>query len=61
MPTDVRRGGHAEPEPTIRRRYKAGLQNLFGFYVPPAARRSQRVRPPPDRSIRWANDFLPVR
>jgi predicted ABC-type ATPase len=28
----VRLGGHAVPEETIRRRYRAGLRNLFGFY-----------------------------
>lgn len=30
----VRAGGHAIPEPTIRRRYAAGLANLFGLYQP---------------------------
>ena len=30
----VRAGGHDVPESTIRRRYRAGLQNLFGLYLP---------------------------
>ena len=30
----VRRGGHSVPEDVIRRRYEAGLQNLFDVYVP---------------------------
>jgi predicted ABC-type ATPase len=29
----LRMGGHAVPEATIRRRYIAGLQNLFKFYL----------------------------
>lgn len=28
----VRTGGHAIPEPTIRRRYQAGLNNFFNLY-----------------------------
>ncbi|RYG70979.1 hypothetical protein EON77_13300, partial [bacterium] len=30
----VRDGGHDVPEATIRRRYRAGLQNFFGLYLP---------------------------
>lgn len=30
----VRRGGHAVPEVAIRRRYDAGLRNLFRLYMP---------------------------
>jgi predicted ABC-type ATPase len=30
----VRSGGHDVPEPTIRRRYKAGLKNLLQLYLP---------------------------
>jgi predicted ABC-type ATPase len=30
----VRMGGHSVPEETVRRRYHAGLQNLFGLYLP---------------------------
>lgn len=30
----VRRGGHDIPEVTIRRRYAAGLQNLYTLYLP---------------------------
>ena len=30
----VRDGGHHVPEDTIRRRYNAGLQNLFDIYMP---------------------------
>lgn len=30
----VRRGGHDVPEATIRRRYKAGLENLSRLYMP---------------------------
>jgi predicted ABC-type ATPase len=30
----VRSGGHGIPEATIRRRYHAGLLNLFGLYLP---------------------------
>jgi predicted ABC-type ATPase len=30
----VRRGGHAIPEATVRRRYDAGLRNLFTLYQP---------------------------
>lgn len=30
----VRAGGHNVPAPTIRRRYKAGLQNLITLYLP---------------------------
>lgn len=30
----VRAGGHDVPEATIRRRYRAGLQNLFRLYLP---------------------------
>jgi predicted ABC-type ATPase len=30
----VRVGGHDVPEGTVRRRYKRGLQNLFGMYLP---------------------------
>lgn len=30
----VRAGGHDVPEPTIRRRYKAGLKNLLQLYLP---------------------------
>ena len=30
----VRRGGHDIPEPTIRRRYVAGLRNFFSLYRP---------------------------
>ncbi|WP_145270621.1 zeta toxin family protein [Tautonia plasticadhaerens] len=30
----VRSGGHAIPEATIRRRFQAGLRNLFGLYQP---------------------------
>ena len=28
----VRSGGHDVPEATVRRRYNAGLRNLFSFY-----------------------------
>jgi predicted ABC-type ATPase len=30
----VRAGGHDVPEPTIRRRYNAGLKNLLQLYIP---------------------------
>lgn len=30
----VQRGGHSVPEETIRRRYDAGLSNLFRLYMP---------------------------
>jgi predicted ABC-type ATPase len=30
----VKRGGHSVPEEVIRRRYEAGLRNLFDVYVP---------------------------
>ena len=30
----VRQGGHNVPEPVVRRRYKAGIRNLFQFYQP---------------------------
>ena len=30
----VRMGGHGVPEPTIRRRYRAGLRNFFSLYSP---------------------------
>lgn len=30
----VRQGGHDIPEPTIRRRYAAGLKNLVGLFLP---------------------------
>lgn len=30
----VRLGGHAVPEPTIRRRYRSGLRNFFVLYRP---------------------------
>ena len=30
----VRLGGHDVPEGTVRRRYKRGLRNLFGLYMP---------------------------
>jgi predicted ABC-type ATPase len=30
----VRLGGHSVPEETVRRRYLAGLQNLFSLYLP---------------------------
>jgi predicted ABC-type ATPase len=30
----VRMGGHDIPEPTIRRRYRAGLSNLSHLYIP---------------------------
>ena len=30
----VRKGGHSIPEDTIRRRYFAGLRNLFELYIP---------------------------
>lgn len=30
----VRQGGHDIPEPTIRRRYAAGLKNLTGLFLP---------------------------
>lgn len=30
----VRNGGHDVPEPTIRRRYRAGLKNFFEVYAP---------------------------
>ncbi len=33
----VRLGGHAVPEDTIRRRYRAGLRNFFRIYRPLAA------------------------
>ena len=32
--TRVRLGGHDVPEGTVRRRYKRGLRNLFGLYMP---------------------------
>lgn len=28
----VRRGGHAVPEETVRRRYRSGVRNFFGLY-----------------------------
>lgn len=34
----VRLGGHDIPEPTIRRRYAAGIRNFFGLYAPMADR-----------------------
>ena len=30
----IRLGGHDVPEPTIRRRYRAGLENFFRLYQP---------------------------
>lgn len=30
----VRQGGHSVPEPDIRRRFAAGIRNLFGLYRP---------------------------
>ena len=33
----VRRGGHPVPERTVRRRFHAGLKNLFSLYQPIAA------------------------
>jgi predicted ABC-type ATPase len=30
----VRKGGHDVPEPTIRRRFQAGLRNFFRLYAP---------------------------
>lgn len=36
MAERVRRGGHDIPEPTIRRRYAAGLRNFFSLYQPVA-------------------------
>ncbi len=30
----VRLGGHHVPEDVVRRRYRAGLQNFFGLYLP---------------------------
>jgi predicted ABC-type ATPase len=30
----VRDGGHGVPEHVVRRRYQAGLRNLFGAYIP---------------------------
>lgn len=33
----VRAGGHDVPEPVIRRRFRAGLVNFFGLYVPMAS------------------------
>jgi predicted ABC-type ATPase len=30
----VRKGGHGVPEPTIRRRFQAGLRNFFQLYAP---------------------------
>lgn len=30
----VRDGGHNVPEPTIRRRFRAGLKNFFNLYLP---------------------------
>lgn len=30
----VRRGGHHIPEETVRRRFTAGLKNLFSLYIP---------------------------
>jgi predicted ABC-type ATPase len=30
----VRLGGHDVPEPVVRRRYRAGLENLFRIYFP---------------------------
>jgi predicted ABC-type ATPase len=30
----VREGGHAVPEDVVRRRYEAGLRNLFESYIP---------------------------
>jgi predicted ABC-type ATPase len=30
----VRSGGHDVPEPTIRRRFSAGLRNLLKLYIP---------------------------
>jgi predicted ABC-type ATPase len=33
----VRSGGHNVPEETVRRRYQAGLRNLFSLYVPLAS------------------------
>jgi len=34
----VRMGGHNVPEETIRRRYHAGLRNLFRLYMPLATK-----------------------
>ena len=33
----VRRGGHAVPPETVRRRYRRGLRNFFGLYGPLAS------------------------
>jgi predicted ABC-type ATPase len=30
----VRAGGHSVPEDVVRRRYRAGMRNFFGLYVP---------------------------
>ena len=30
----IKMGGHSVPEETIRRRYNAGLKNLFNLYAP---------------------------
>lgn len=30
----MHRGGHGVPEATVRRRYRVGLHNLFGLYLP---------------------------
>jgi predicted ABC-type ATPase len=42
----VRAGGHNVPEPTIRRRYAAGLRNLRTLYLPLAVRLMEPSRPP---------------
>jgi predicted ABC-type ATPase len=34
----VQLGGHDVPEDTVRRRYRAGLRNLFALYMPLAHR-----------------------
>jgi predicted ABC-type ATPase len=44
----VRAGGHHVPEPTIRRRYRAGLRNFFELY-----------RPLADNWSFWDNSDLP--
>jgi predicted ABC-type ATPase len=49
----VRRGGHAVPERTVRRRFHAGLKNFFSLYRPMAAtwRIYDTSGPPPPRLV----------
>jgi predicted ABC-type ATPase len=51
----VRQGGHGIPEETVRRRFRAGLKNLFSLYLPLATTwrvyDNSEARPP--RLIAW--------